>query len=829
MPKDYRKQLTFQSGEISPRFYGRSDTPIYAHGLQIAENVQIDKRGGAFKRHGTFHQGRTEGDNARVFNMQVSRQKFYTIVIKEGLMIIIAPGAKFLGDNLLLNPSFNLGAASWDVDIEPATSRVVFSSGEAILIPEINNPQLIEEPNFSQGGIAWTVRLSHVLSQVVFENNTCTLLPRQLAAEFAGIAQAMDTTNPAGEHFLKMTGIFGNNQVRVQIGNAEGDGSIFDDTVGTNDDTIEVPFIPGIGTFWVTIDCEFPSVFVSFSSVTVHQVIEKTAAIRQEATVTAAITDLHVAVVGQLANDQIRVLIGTTPGGSEIAETVSTSIETQVEFVPNNATFWVTVLADGDVTDRADITFVGTAPQVDSGAIGLEMDAPWTVAQLDEIHIAAAPEGETLYFLHPNVPPQQLIYDFATDVFVPLAACVFEMPPEVWQDTNWPSTGTHFQGRLWLGGAPFRGRQTVWGSVSGSPLDFTKGAGEDAGSLEFILQEQGKIEWMLGTKNLLIGAENGEHIINSDGPVITDTDFKIEQQSSFGSNNMQGSQVGEKVFYVTPDGRQLRAMAYQWQENNWLSQDLTFMSEHITEIGIKHSAWAQHPDSFFVCVLKDGTIANMTYDRSSEIIAWTHLTIPGFFVYDVSTARRQGRSELTLVGRRVSGQIDVESEAGDTQYLDSYASEFHPLGGNVVTGLDHLEGEQVRILVDGAVDPLQTVIGGQVTSQISGQQLHAGVGYGCKIKTLPVDEEGASIRSWKKRWNKVWALLLASNPPIINGVRPPDRTPSTPMNTPEPVRTGHHKTVNLGWDDHGQITIEEDLPVPMNVLAIYGEMGAETL
>ena len=49
------------------------------------------------------------------------------------------------------------------------------------------------------------------------------------------------------------------------------------------------------------------------------------------------------------------------------------------------------------------------------------------------------------------------------------------------------------------------------------------------------------------------------------------------------------------------------------------------------------------------------------------------------------------------------------------------------------------------------------------------------------------------------------------------------------MNTVEPNTSTHYKTINLGWDDFGQITIEEDLPVNMNVLAIYGEMGTETL
>lgn len=94
---------------------------------------------------------------------------------------------------------------------------------------------------------------------------------------------------------------------------------------------------------------------------------------------------------------------------------------------------------------------------------------------------------------------------------------------------------------------------------------------------------------------------------------------------------------------------------------------------------------------------------------------------------------------------------------------------------------------------------------------------------------MPPDVPQDSIRSWTKRWNKIWALMHLSAPPIINGVRPPDRSPSTPMDTPEPLSSGQYQAVGLGWDQNGQITIEENLPVAMNVLAIYGELARESL
>jgi len=311
--------------------------------------------------------------------------------------------------------------------------------------------------------------------------------------------------------------------------------------------------------------------------------------------------------------------------------------------------------------------------------------------------------------------------------------------------------------------------------------------------------------------------------------VITQSDFNIEQQSSFGSNNMQAIQVGEKVFYLTPDGKKLRAMSYDFNEDNWLSQDLTFASEHITSgIGVR-STWSQHPNNLFAIVLKDGTLAVLTYDRTAQTVGWTHLTVPGMRVLDIATGRNNGVNEIALIGQRVAGKIDLETNQSGLVHLDSYVSVFDPLGTNIITGLDHLEGEKVRILVDGAVEPIKTVVGGQVTTERTGINLFAGIPYKSTIITLPPDVPQGQIRSYKKRWNKTWALMLDSKQPIINGTRPPERTPSTPMDTVEPDQTGHYKTIALGWDDFGTITIEEDLPVHMTVLAIYGEMEAESL
>jgi len=824
MAKQYRKHLTFQAGEVSPRYFGRSDTAVYNAGLAIAENVIVDQRGGIRSRAGLLHETQIDADNARVFILQASPNRFYTIVVYHTVMLLIAPGAKIGNDNLLLNGSFLNFGTNWLTQKSPSSSEIIFNLGECVLRPDSIGKELVLNNEFKLGGLGWFEYVSDNQSMVEFTADHVVLTPRQQNNRYAGISQAMSTALAGVQHTLELDVSIFNPDLRIQIGTSTGDGTYLDTIITDNTPLV---FTPAVASFVITLVCEFPAVNCVINSLSVIEPAASFARISQEATVTALPTDQHAVIVAQNTRAIINIDIGTTDGASDIATLVSTSQEIYLSFVPNNPTYFVSVRAEGSQTQEAKIVFIGTADEATIDPDGISMPAPWTADQLDGIHVIESQEGNSLYFTHPNVPVQKLVYDRGSDTFTALAPVVFTSAPPEWTGNNHPSTGVAFQGRLWLGGTPSQ-PQTTWGSVSNSPEDFDPTQGTDAASIQFTIQRFGTIQWMIGSKNLIIGTDSGENLVTAQGGVLTPSDLQVEVQSTYGTNNTQAIQVGEKIFYLTPDGRKLRAMAFNRDEQNWLSQDLTFVSEHVTRNVAKRMTWGQHPNALFLIMMEDGHIASLTYDRTADTVAWTRISLPGFDVKDINSGLEDGVSKFVVVGQRTPGKIDIQIQAPAAQFLDSYVDVFDAGGTNIITGLDHLEGETVRPIVDGAVDPLTIVSGGQITTQRTGIQLYAGIPFTAKIRTLPPDAQ-RQIRSFKKRWNKVWAYLLASKQPIINGNRPPDRTPSTPMDLAEPNRTGHFKEVDLGWDDFGQITIEQDLPVNMYILAIYGEMGAESL
>jgi hypothetical protein len=272
-------------------------------------------------------------------------------------------------------------------------------------------------------------------------------------------------------------------------------------------------------------------------------------------------------------------------------------------------------------------------------------------------------------------------------------------------------------------------------------------------------------------------------------------------------------------------------MQYEWSADNWLSQDLTFFSEHITASGIVYTAWAQNPDNLFLCALANGDVAVLTYERGENIFGWSKQNFSDD-ILDVTTIRVQGRDVMAGLFSREDGQIYVEIVPLATdQYVDSWIRKVNVPAATIVVGLEHLEGREVQPVVDGAVHPKVTVVSGQITLDYPGEEVIVGLPYSGILKTLPLDPGAStgSLKPYEKRNISLYVEFLASGNPLINGKRQPSRTPSTPMNTPEPIKTGASVVYNLCWDRYAFVDIEQDLPLPCNLISIGAETGTEKL
>lgn len=544
------------------------------------------------------------------------------------------------------------------------------------------------------------------------------------------------------------------------------------------------------------------------------------ASIAQQVSLSAA-GNINVSVVTD-GSSPYQIRIGDAAEGTEYYSAITTEVrhDAVVNIPVANPFITIYKAGEGQKISIDNVSMAVTTTQ-------LEFSTPYPEEVLSELTFVEAPDGNSLYILHPNYPVHKLLNTSGVLSFGPVG---FTAPPASWTGSNWPSAGAVFEGRLWLGGTPNQ-PQTFWGSQSGALENFTPGTNANDG-LEFTLSRFGAIAWIVGTKNLLIGTVNGEHVISSEAGLITPTDVKVDQQSSYGSSRVQPVQVGDQVFYVSADGTKVRAMQYEWAADNWLSKDLTFFSEHITKARIREMTWAPNPDNLLVCTLQDGTMAWLSYERGENVWGWHRHDTDGQ-VKDSTAGVRNGFSFIIAGIQRDSGNVSIEVIApDDSEYMDSWVERVDLAGPfSSVSGLDHLEGDTVQVLADGASHPDRVVAGGSITLQAPANTVVVGLKYTPQLVSLPLESgspTGSSL-AYLKRYNRLIVGLLDSALPLINGKRAPDRSPSTPMNTREPNKTGQVDAYQLGWSEGAVVTIEQDLPLALTVLYIGGELPQDVL
>ncbi len=484
--------------------------------------------------------------------------------------------------------------------------------------------------------------------------------------------------------------------------------------------------------------------------------------------------------------------------------------------------------------------------KIQDGVVGATyLATPWSSEENRDVQLEFVTGSSQAVLVRAGHLPHVLTQgsDAATWTLAPPAMTPVGGPP-AWAVTGYPTAVALFQGRLWLAAG-----NTVWASRPGQLWNFelddlidpapTTGPlrKQTAGSgIEAKLATKGQIRWLRGRRTLLAGTDLGEFSIGSQTGAVSPVDMQVWQESAFGSAAVQATDIGDQILYVSRDSSRARAIDYAFERTAWTSHDLTFHAEHLSK-DIREIHFARDPDPTIVLVLGDGTLACCTYDRAEQVAAWWRVETvgtPGTIV-SAAASTGDGGSVLWLAVRRGGRTLLERLPLTDSlsyfgrAYIDSSMLIGLSAGQTVAPGLGHLEGQTVRVVLDGAILPDQTVFSGSVAVPSGGSQVIVGLAFAAKAVTLPPEggnPRGTAQRA-RRRWVKAALRLHHSALPLLSGVRAaPDRSPSTPQDAPEPLTTGDVTVLPTGgWDDRGQLTIEQDLPFRTEILALFGTLS----
>lgn len=525
--------------------------------------------------------------------------------------------------------------------------------------------------------------------------------------------------------------------------------------------------------------------------------------------------ETHNIVVECPDNDSntIELRVGTTINTSDLLLVSSGGTVLAGTFTPTGD-FYVTLWKDDGVATSKRVARVSCKAVLPSTGFD-QFNHPWT-ADLNLIHAKMPPGADCMYFTHPNFPPQKLSVN-SSDVWS-FAVVAFTAEPTHWNPL-YPRDVEFFEGRSWWGGPG----ETINASKSASYEDLTTGTAA-ADGMEFNISKRGEVMWLQGLKNLLVGTRTGEHIITSESGVIVPGDIDVQQQSAYGSNHAQPVQLGNKAAYATNDGRKLQDIGYQWTAEQWLSEDLLYTAEHFTKSKIiDEILWAQSPEKYLGVKLNDGTMVFCLYDPNKQIVGWAEYQTDGLVLSIMGLELSGASFVFILVDRGAGMYLEV---LGSESYLDSSNEEIHTTLTSAIHEAQHLADRTVGVKVDGHLHPDVTIdASGEATLDWGGYNIIYGLKYTSRIELLAQDiaSQQGSLMSTEKRWNKVWFRLHGSVIPYVESRLSPDRSPSTLMNESEALFTGDKQVSTLGYGN-GSLVITNDLPLPFELIGIFGEM-----
>ncbi len=348
----------------------------------------------------------------------------------------------------------------------------------------------------------------------------------------------------------------------------------------------------------------------------------------------------------------------------------------------------------------------------------------------------------------------------------------------LWSDRRgFPSAVALYEGRLW-----WTGKGTVVGSVSDAYDSFDPDTEGDSAPINRTIGEGpvDNINFMLPLQRLILGGQGAEFTIRSSAfdEIITPANFNIKTISTQGSDGAAALKIDSFGVFPQQGGTKVFELVYNSDIFDYEVGELTTLVPEQCQAMITKMAVQRKPDTRVHCILQDGTVGMLVYDRAETVIAWVDITSEGAdgFIEDVVVL--PGTLEDTVyytVKRTIGGntvrylekwaredEITVENGSTDlNKQADSFIV-YDSTATTNITGLSHLEGESVVVWADGVYKGAHTVSGGAITLATAASRVVVGLDFTARFKSakLAYADQGGTALNMHKRVPRLGLIML---------------------------------------------------------------------
>jgi hypothetical protein len=411
--------------------------------------------------------------------------------------------------------------------------------------------------------------------------------------------------------------------------------------------------------------------------------------------------------------------------------------------------------------------------------------------------------------------------------------------------TGFPGTGEFGDGRLWLA-RTVRQPTTFWASQSDDFDKFAIGIEADR-AIDYTMGSRGynQIQAIAENNDIFLQTSGTEHRATSgktDAPFGGDVIPLVRKFSQHGSAMIQPIVYDKRVIFIDRSRRKIFSTAFNLEEDGYDAVEVTGAAEHITESKIRLGPWAMRfrldPTIFFV--REDGTLVSWIFHKDEKVTGFTRNVTNGTFEAVGVIPGKESDQVWVIVKRTILGQTKryvelLEDDADELATREWHSCQtdsavVYDFGGTPTTvlgGLDHLRGELVDVIIDGSFrGQMRVEANGTITLPIDEPGLlngEVGLHYDSTLRSMrPAIKDRMTEGVWRS-WVMLWVRLFKSLGGTLNGQElqyEPAPLGTTRLFTGDNDVSGYPDTAGLD----GRITIKQDKPYPMTVLALFGEV-----
>ncbi len=337
----------------------------------------------------------------------------------------------------------------------------------------------------------------------------------------------------------------------------------------------------------------------------------------------------------------------------------------------------------------------------------------------------------------------------------------------------------------------------------------------------------------MALNDLILLTSGGEWKLNgSDGAFTASSSLVASPQSFYGCSHVPPAVSGNMILFVQSGGSVVRDLGYTYVTDSYDGEELSIFANHLFEgKKVVDMAYAKEPYRILYCVMDDGTINALTYNKKQEVAGWHRHETKGKFE-SVAVVRENNEDAVYFVVKReINGQTKRFIERMATRTVKSTSEGIfldcclryrgEPI--QKLTGLEHLEGEKINVLADGNVEEGLTVENGSVTLSQSASLITAGLAYEFELETLNLKGENShglvkiinsiDINVDKSRED---FYLLGTNGDVTENIRSIES-----INNQDYLYSGNIKAYSyMDYTESATIRIKQIHPFPLTINSI---------